>query len=92
MKSGQKIKQGPPPPPSFGQNPKEQLLFFVKPSLTQSVRYVGIDLLGQLKSKEVSWSKHEPRRFDDFVSLWDSTQHCQKSLVCRCNCNSSLDT
>ena len=50
------------PPPSFGQNPKEQLLFFVKPSLTKSVRYVGIELgLGQLKSKEVSWSKQ--RRF-----------------------------
>ena len=33
MKSGQKIWAGPCPPPSFGQNPKEQLLYFMKPSL-----------------------------------------------------------
>ena len=32
VKSGQKISAGPPLPPSFGQNPNEQLLFFVKPS------------------------------------------------------------
>ena len=32
VKSGQKFWQ--PPPPSFGQNPKEQLLFFGRPSLT----------------------------------------------------------
>ena len=66
MKSGQELGQG-PPLPSFGQNPKEQLLFFVKSSLTQSVRYVGIDLLGQLKSKEVSWSKQELR--EDLTTL-----------------------
>ena len=39
----------------------------MKPSLTQSVRYVGIDLLGQLKSKEVSWSKQELR--EDLTAL-----------------------
>ena len=33
MKRWQKIGQGPTRPPSFGQNPKEQHLFFVKPSL-----------------------------------------------------------
>ena len=33
MKRCQKIWAVPSPPPSFGQNPKEQLLFFVKPSL-----------------------------------------------------------
>ena len=32
VKSGQKIWAG--PPPSFGQNPKEQLLFFGRPSLS----------------------------------------------------------
>ena len=34
VKSGQKI-WAEPSPPSFGQNPKEQLLFFGKPSLRQ---------------------------------------------------------
>ena len=33
VKSGQKIWAG-PSPPSFGQNPKEQLFFFGRPSLT----------------------------------------------------------
>ena len=34
VKSGQKIWAG---PPSFGQNPKEQLLFFGRPSLTNGI-------------------------------------------------------
>ena len=36
-------------------------------SVTQSVRYIGIELLGQLKNKEVSWSKQEPR--EDLTTL-----------------------
>ena len=50
-----KLGQGPPLPPSFVKIQKNRY-FFVKPTLTQSVRYVGIELLGQLKIKEVSLS------------------------------------
>ena len=46
-----------PSPPHLD---KRTATFFLELSLTQSVRYVGIDLLGQLKSKEDSWSKQEP--------------------------------
>ena len=55
-----------PSPPHLDKIQKNSY-FFLELSLTQSVRYVGIDLLGQLKSKEDSWSKQVPR--EDLTTL-----------------------
>ena len=41
--------------------------FMNSQSVTHSLTKVGIDLLGQLKSKEVSWSKQELR--EDLTTL-----------------------
>ena len=68
VKSWRKIWAGPSPPPLIWTKSKRTATFFLELSLTQSVRYVGIDLLGQLKSKEDSWSKQEPR--EDLTTLW----------------------
>ena len=55
------------PSPLIWTKSKRTATFFLELSLTQSVRYVGIDLLGQLKSKEDSWSKQVPR--EDLTTL-----------------------
>ena len=55
-----------PSPPHLDKIQKNSY-FFLELLLTQSVRYVGIDLLGQLKSKEDSWSKQVPR--EDLTTL-----------------------
>ena len=39
VKNGHKFGQA--PPPSFGQNPKERLLFFVKPSLNNFIHTIN---------------------------------------------------
>ena len=43
-KSGKRFWTGPSPPPSFGQNSKERLFFFRKPSLTNLYRFATIIL------------------------------------------------
>ena len=52
-----KIGQAPPPLPSFGQNPKDQLHFFVKPSLTLKSLCIEI-FVHQIQPSDIS-----PRNF-----------------------------